>query len=115
MTLPTWEHRRRNLAEPKRVALQDSERHKILEKQEKRFEKHFENLKMLALEQNKRLRTLERRLKSNSDSIKQSTKHYKESSRTLEDLKKKVHLLVRARHHDQLSPAVKKLSTTSCR
>ena len=85
---------------------------KTLEKQKKRFEKYFKNLRMLALEQNKRLRTLERRLESNSDSIKDGTRNHKESSRTLEALDKKVHLLARARHHDQLSSAVKQFSTT---
>ena len=84
----------------------------LVSAQDKRAGKYFKGLRTLTSEQDKRLKTLERRLESSANNIMQVAKLHKASSRALEAIDKKIHLLIRARHHDQVSTAIKRLEAT---
>ena len=76
------------------------------QKEEARSQKYFEQMKALASDQDKRLRTLERRLATSSENIKELTKLQKVSSKAVEGLDRRVQLISRVRHHDQLTAEV---------
>ena len=76
------------------------------QKEEARSQKYFEQMKALASDQDKRLRTLERRLATSSENIKEFTKLQKVSSKAVEGLDRRVQLISRVRHHDQLTAEV---------
>tara|TARA_B100001123_G_scaffold450161_1_gene618903 strand:+ start:6924 stop:8114 length:1191 start_codon:yes stop_codon:yes gene_type:complete len=87
----------------KRLAVQRREQGKYQKKEEVRSQKYFEQLKTLASDQDKRLRQIERRLATSSESLKELAKLQKSSAKFFESLDRRVQLISRVRHYDQLS------------
>ena len=90
----------------KQLAVHRHEQEKRQKREEARSQKYFEQMKALASDQDKRLRTLERRLATSSENIKELTKLQKSSSKIVEGLDRRVRLISRVRHHDQLTAEV---------
>lgn len=92
----------------KKLVVQSRDQEKRQKRAEVRSQKYFEQLKTLVSDQNKRLRTMERRLATSSENIKELTKLQKASSKVVDGLDRRVQLINRVRHHDQLASEVER-------
>ena len=86
----------------KQLAVHRHDQEKRQKREEARSQKYFEQIS----DQDKRLRTLERRLATSSENIKELTKLQNASSKVVEGLDRRVRLISRVRHHDQLTAEV---------
>jgi hypothetical protein len=87
----------------KRLAVQRRDQEKYQKREEGRSQKHFEQLKTLVTDQDKRLRQIERRLATSTENLKELAKFQKSSAKGFESLDRRVQLIGRVRHYDQLT------------
>ena len=95
----------------KRLAVQRREQEKYQKREEGRSQKYFDQLKTLASDQDKRLRKIERRLATSTENLKELTKLQKSSAKVFENLDRRMQLISRVRHYDQLTAEIEGFET----